>query len=81
MHLQTVYTERFGKSIENSSDEVEEQTENFSQTPEIPMFLRTEAVKTPDSLEKIQFPKTPTFEMWDILTVIIKLPILGCRNN
>ncbi|XP_040831654.1 protein SIX6OS1 [Ochotona curzoniae] len=60
---QTVYTERFGKSIENSSDEVEEQTENFSQTPEIPMFLRTEAVKTPDSLEKIQFPKTPTFEI------------------
>ncbi|XP_051682351.1 protein SIX6OS1 isoform X2 [Oryctolagus cuniculus] len=61
---QAIYTEHFGKTIENNSDKVEERTENFPQTPEISVFLRTpEAVKTPESLEKVQFPKTPSFEI------------------
>ncbi|XP_008069469.1 protein SIX6OS1 [Carlito syrichta] len=60
---QAIYTEHFGKTIENNN-EVEERAEDFPQTPEIPAFLRTpEAVKTPESLEKIQFPKTPLFEI------------------
>ncbi|XP_023483610.2 protein SIX6OS1 isoform X2 [Equus caballus] len=61
---QVLYAEHFGKPIEDNSDEVEERAENFPRTPEIPLFLRTpEAVKTPESLEKLVFPKTPTFEI------------------
>ncbi|KAM5240505.1 protein SIX6OS1 isoform 3-T7 [Hipposideros larvatus] len=46
------------------NDEVEERAEDFPQTPEIPLFLRTpEAVKTPESLEKLVFPKTPSIEI------------------
>ncbi|XP_008564166.1 PREDICTED: protein SIX6OS1 [Galeopterus variegatus] len=61
---QAVYTEHFGKPIENNGDEVEERPENFPQTPETPIFLRTtEAEKTPESVEKIQLPKTPLFEI------------------
>ncbi|XP_039096713.1 protein SIX6OS1 [Hyaena hyaena] len=61
---QVICAEHFGKSIENNSDEVEERTENFPQTPEIPLFLRIpEAVKTPEPLEKLLFPKTPSFEI------------------
>nr|XP_044629627.1 protein SIX6OS1 isoform X3 [Equus asinus] len=61
---QVLYEEHFGKPIEDNSDEVEERAENFPRTPEIPLFLRTpEAVKTPESLEKLVFPKTPTFEI------------------
>ncbi|XP_029808040.1 protein SIX6OS1 [Suricata suricatta] len=61
---QVICAEHFGKSIENNSDEEEERTENFPQTPEIPLFLRTpEAVKTPEPLEKLLFPKTPSFEI------------------
>ncbi|KAM5339873.1 protein SIX6OS1 isoform 1-T1 [Glossophaga mutica] len=60
---QVIYEEHFGKPIDNN-DEVEEGAENFSRTPEIPLFLRTpEAVKTPESLEKLLFPKTPPFEI------------------
>lgn len=63
MNLQVIYEEHFGKPIDNN-DEVEEGAENFSRTPEIPLFLRTpEAMKTPESLEKSLFPKTPPFEM------------------
>lgn len=63
MNLQVICTEHFGKPIENNSDEVEERAENFLQTPEIPLFLKTpEAVKTPEPLEKLSFPKTPSFE-------------------
>ncbi|XP_025775119.1 protein SIX6OS1 [Puma concolor] len=59
-----ICAERFGKPIEDNSDEVEERTENFPRTPEIPLFLRTpEAVKTPEPLEKSLFPKTPSFEI------------------
>ncbi|KAL2789861.1 protein SIX6OS1 [Daubentonia madagascariensis] len=61
---QAIYTEHFGKPIESNSDEVEERAENLPPTPEIPLFLTTpEAVKTPESLEKLQFPKTPLFEI------------------
>ncbi|XP_021103572.1 protein SIX6OS1 isoform X2 [Heterocephalus glaber] len=61
---QGVCTEHSGKSIENNSDKVEEMAENIPQTPDIPIFLRTpEAIKTPESLEKIQLPKTPSFEI------------------
>ncbi|XP_054231911.1 protein SIX6OS1 isoform X1 [Homo sapiens] len=61
---QAIYTEHFGKSIENDSDEVEERAENFPRTSEIPIFLGTpKAVKAPESLEKIKFPKTPPFEI------------------
>ncbi|XP_006144875.1 protein SIX6OS1 [Tupaia chinensis] len=62
---QVVYAEHFGKPIGNNSTEGErEGAENFPQTPEIPIFLRNpEPVKTPESLEKIQFPKTPSFEI------------------
>ncbi|XP_054546832.1 protein SIX6OS1 isoform X2 [Talpa occidentalis] len=61
---QVIFTENLGKSKENNSDEVEERTENFSQTSEIPIFLRTpEPVKAPESLEKLLFPKTPSFEI------------------
>ncbi|KAL0602333.1 Protein SIX6OS1, partial [Plecturocebus cupreus] len=61
---EAIYTEHFGKPIENDSDEVEERAENFPRTSEIPIFLgTTEAVKTPESLEKMQFPKTPPFEI------------------
>ncbi|XP_012579887.1 PREDICTED: protein SIX6OS1 [Condylura cristata] len=57
-------TENLGKSKENKSDEVEERSENFAQTPEIPIFLRTpEPVKVPESLEKLLFPKTTSFEI------------------
>ncbi|XP_055990170.1 protein SIX6OS1 [Sorex fumeus] len=59
---QVIGTEIFEKPAEINSDEVEERTENFPQTPEIPMFLRTESTKTPESLEKILFSKTPPFE-------------------
>lgn len=63
MNLQVICAEHFGKPIENNSDEVEERAENFLQTPEIPLFLKTpEAVKTPEPLEKLSFPKTPSFE-------------------
>lgn len=63
MNLQVVYAEQLGKPIDNNK-EVEERAENFPQTPEVPLFLRTpEAVKTPESLEKLVFPKTPSFEM------------------
>uniref|UniRef100_A0A8C0PPM9 Chromosome 8 C14orf39 homolog n=2 Tax=Canis lupus familiaris TaxID=9615 RepID=A0A8C0PPM9_CANLF len=59
-----ICAEHFGKPIENNSDEVEERAENLPQTPEIPIFLRTpEAVKTPEYLEKLLFPKTPSFEI------------------
>ncbi|XP_003408737.1 protein SIX6OS1 [Loxodonta africana] len=59
-----IYSEHFGKPVENKNNEVEERTENFPKTPEIPLSLRTpEAVKTPESLEKLQFPKTPSFEI------------------
>ncbi|XP_037596401.1 protein SIX6OS1 [Cebus imitator] len=61
---QAIYTEHFGKPIENDSDEVEETAENFPRTSEIPIFLGTpEAVKIPETLEKMQFPKTPPFEI------------------
>uniref|UniRef100_A0A2K6L036 Chromosome 14 open reading frame 39 n=1 Tax=Rhinopithecus bieti TaxID=61621 RepID=A0A2K6L036_RHIBE len=60
---QAIYTEHFGKPIENDSDE-EERAENFPRTSEIPIFLGTpEAVKASESLEKIKFPKTPPFEI------------------
>ncbi|XP_021103575.1 protein SIX6OS1 isoform X3 [Heterocephalus glaber] len=63
-NTQGVCTEHSGKSIENNSDKVEEMAENIPQTPDIPIFLRTpEAIKTPESLEKIQLPKTPSFEI------------------
>lgn len=62
MNLQVTYAEHLGKPIESNSDEVEERAEIFPRTPEIPLFLRTpEAVRTPDSVEKL--PKTPSFEM------------------
>ncbi|KAB1277464.1 Protein SIX6OS1 [Camelus dromedarius] len=62
LNLQVIYAEHFGNPIESNSDEVEERPEIFPQTPEIPLFLRTpEAVKTPESVEKL--PKTPSFEM------------------
>ncbi|XP_019501569.1 PREDICTED: protein SIX6OS1 [Hipposideros armiger] len=58
------------------NDEVEERAEDFPQTPEIPLFLRTpEAVKTPESLEKLVFPKTPSIEIW-----IFFLISSGIRN-
>ncbi|XP_045422157.1 protein SIX6OS1 [Lemur catta] len=61
---QAIYTEHFGKPIENNSDEIEEKAENLSSTPESPLFLRTpEAVKTPESLAKLQFLKTPLCEI------------------
>ncbi|XP_037691259.1 protein SIX6OS1 [Choloepus didactylus] len=61
---QAIFTEHFEKPKENNNDETEERTENFQGTPEIPIFLRTpEVVKTPESLEKLQFPKTPSFEI------------------
>nr|XP_012291055.1 protein SIX6OS1 [Aotus nancymaae] len=61
---QAIYTEHFGKPTENDSDEVEERAENFPRTSEIPIFLGTpEAVKTPETLEKMQFSKTPPFEI------------------
>uniref|UniRef100_A0A8C0K2L5 Chromosome 14 open reading frame 39 n=1 Tax=Canis lupus dingo TaxID=286419 RepID=A0A8C0K2L5_CANLU len=64
LNFQVICAEHFGKPIENNSDEVEERAENLPQTPEIPIFLRTpEAVKTPEYLEKLLFPKTPSFEI------------------
>uniref|UniRef100_A0A8D1UFB5 Protein SIX6OS1 n=1 Tax=Sus scrofa TaxID=9823 RepID=A0A8D1UFB5_PIG len=52
---QVLYTEHFGKPVEESA-------EIFSQTPEIPLFLRTaEAVKIPESVEKL--PETSSFEI------------------
>lgn len=65
-HLQAMYIEHFGKSVENNraEEEEEERTENFPHIPETPVFLRSlEAVKTPQSVEKLQFPKSPFFEM------------------
>ncbi|XP_051002891.1 protein SIX6OS1 [Acomys russatus] len=60
---QTIYIEHFGKLVENNSVE-EERTESFPQTPETPLFLRTlEPMKTPESVEKMQFPKSPFFEI------------------
>nr|KAF6499229.1 hypothetical protein HJG59_001701 [Molossus molossus] len=59
---QVIYEEHFEKPIDK--DEVEERAENFPQTPEIPLFLRTsEEVKTPESLKQSLFPKTPPFEI------------------
>ncbi|XP_032731153.1 protein SIX6OS1 [Lontra canadensis] len=61
---QVICAEHFEKPIENNSDEVEGRAENFLQTSEIPLFLKTpEAVKTPEPLEKLLFPKTPSFEI------------------
>ncbi|XP_048217952.1 protein SIX6OS1 [Perognathus longimembris pacificus] len=60
---QATCTEQFEKPIENTSDKVEERAEMFSQNPETPIFLRNEAVKTPESLGKIQIPKSPLFEI------------------
>ncbi|XP_006891885.1 PREDICTED: protein SIX6OS1 [Elephantulus edwardii] len=58
------YSEHFEKPVENKTNEIEESAENAPQTPETPLSLKTsEAMKTPESLEKLQFPKTPTFEM------------------
>lgn len=63
MNLQVIHEEHLGKPIDNNN-EVEERAENFPQTAEIPLFLRTpEAVKTPESLEKLLFSKTPPLEM------------------
>lgn len=63
-NLQVICTEEEVKPIESNSDEVEERTKNFSKTPEIPTFLRTsETTKTPESVEKILFSKTPPSEM------------------
>ncbi|XP_006915234.1 protein SIX6OS1 [Pteropus alecto] len=60
---QVIHGEHLGMPIDNN-EEVEERAENFPRTPEIPLFLRTpEAVKTPESLEKLLFPKTPLFEI------------------
>ncbi|XP_054423007.1 protein SIX6OS1 [Pteronotus mesoamericanus] len=60
---QVISEEHCVKPVENN-DEIEEGAENFSRTPEIPLFLRTpEAVKTPESLDKLLFPKTPPFEI------------------
>ncbi|KAK2502903.1 hypothetical protein MC885_001606, partial [Smutsia gigantea] len=60
---QVVCAEQFVKPTENNNEEVEERAENFPETPEVPLFLRTpEAVRTPESLEKLLFPKTPSFE-------------------
>nr|KAF6391394.1 hypothetical protein mPipKuh1_001673 [Pipistrellus kuhlii] len=60
---QVIHEEHLGKPIDNN-DEVEERAENFPQTAEIPLFLRTpEAVKTPESLEKLLFSKTPPMEI------------------
>uniref|UniRef100_A0A8C2MMX5 RIKEN cDNA 4930447C04 gene n=1 Tax=Cricetulus griseus TaxID=10029 RepID=A0A8C2MMX5_CRIGR len=61
-----MYIEHFGKSVENNraEEEEEERTENFPHIPETPVFLRSlEAVKTPQSVEKLQFPKSPFFEI------------------
>ncbi|XP_051052041.1 protein SIX6OS1 [Phodopus roborovskii] len=61
---QAMFIEHFGKSGENNSAEEEERTENFPNTPETPLFLRSlEAMKTPESVEKLQFPKSPFFEI------------------
>ncbi|XP_006864698.1 PREDICTED: protein SIX6OS1 [Chrysochloris asiatica] len=58
------YSEPFEKSVENKNKEVKERAEDFPKTPEIPLTVRTsEAVKTPESLEKLQFHKTPSFEI------------------
>nr|KAF6386142.1 hypothetical protein mMyoMyo1_001692 [Myotis myotis] len=60
---QVIHEEHLGKPIDNNN-EVEERAENFAQTSEIPLFLRTpEAVKTPESLEKLLFSKTPPLEI------------------
>nr|XP_019606321.1 PREDICTED: protein SIX6OS1 [Rhinolophus sinicus] len=59
---QVICEEHLGMPGENN-DEVEERAEDFPRTPEIPSFLRTESVKTPESLEKLLFPKTPSFEI------------------
>ncbi|KAM5273607.1 protein SIX6OS1 [Ctenodactylus gundi] len=62
-NTQDICTEHFGKSVESNSDK-EEVAENFPQTPEIHLFSRTpEAVKTPEVLKKMQFHKTPLFEI------------------
>ncbi|XP_023557370.1 protein SIX6OS1, partial [Octodon degus] len=45
------------------SGKVEGMTMNFPRTPEIPSFLRTEAMTAAESLEKVQLPKTPLFEI------------------
>uniref|UniRef100_A0A8C6RCV4 RIKEN cDNA 4930447C04 gene n=1 Tax=Nannospalax galili TaxID=1026970 RepID=A0A8C6RCV4_NANGA len=61
---QTIYIQHFGKSIEDNSGEVEEGADKFSPTPTTPLFLRTpEAVKTPESLQKVQYPKSPLLEI------------------
>lgn len=65
-HLQAMFIEHFGKSVENNSAQEEERTENFPQTSETPLFLRSlEILKTPESVEKLQFPKSPFFETYD----------------
>ncbi|XP_049626220.1 protein SIX6OS1 [Suncus etruscus] len=61
---QVICTEELVKPVESNSDEVEERTKSLSKTPEIPIFLRTsETTKTPESLEKILFSKTPPSEI------------------
>ncbi|XP_042638019.1 protein SIX6OS1 [Orycteropus afer afer] len=59
-----IYSEQFGKPTENESNEVEGSADNLPKTPEILLSLRTpEAVRTPESLEKLQFPKTPSLDI------------------
>ncbi|XP_076978579.1 protein SIX6OS1 isoform X2 [Tamandua tetradactyla] len=61
---QAIFTENFEKPKENNSDQAEERTEKFPRAPDIPLFLKTpEVVKTPASLEKLQFSKTPSLEI------------------
>ncbi|XP_075804373.1 protein SIX6OS1 [Microtus pennsylvanicus] len=61
---QAMHIERFGKSIENKSTEDEERAENYPETPETPLFLKSlDTVKTPESVEKMQFPNSPFFEI------------------
>ncbi|CAK6432025.1 unnamed protein product, partial [Pipistrellus nathusii] len=60
---QVIHEEHLRKPMANS-DAVEERAEDFPQTAEMPLFLRTpEAVKTPESLEKLLFSKTPPMEI------------------
>lgn len=62
--LQAMYIECFGKSIENKSTEDDERAENFPKSPETPLFLKSlDTVKTPESVEKMQFPNSTFFEM------------------
>ncbi|KAM7323329.1 hypothetical protein ACRRTK_017435 [Alexandromys fortis] len=61
---QAMYIECFGKSIENKSTEDDERAENFPKSPETPLFLKSlDTVKTPESVEKMQFPNSTFFEI------------------